>query len=137
MHRLLFLLLVTWVAPAGLVPAQPGELIERTLAIVGLQVITLSDARVAIRLGLVDVDRATDPMAVTQLLVDRELVLREVQRYAPPVPPESAVEARIDEIAKGLDGSNELARVLEEAGFTETRLRAWVRDDLRAVTYLA
>lgn len=116
--------------------AQRGDLIERTLAIVGTQVITLSDARAAIRLGLVAADRSADPVSVTQLLVDRELILREVQRYAPPAPSDSAVEARLDEIAKLLPPS-EVARTLADNGFTAQRLRAWVRDDLRSVAYLA
>ncbi len=117
--------------------APAGVLIERTLAIVGSQVITLSDARVAIRLGLVGSDRAADPQAVTQLLVDRELILREVQRYTPPAPSEGAVDARLDEIRAQLPGANGLSRVLDENGFTEARLRAWLYDDLRVVAYLA
>lgn len=117
--------------------AQPEELLERTLAIVGTQVITLSDARTAIRLGLVEAGPGADQTSVTQLLVDRELILREVQRYAPPAPSESSVDARMDEIRKRLPAPGELSRTLDAAGFTEARLRAWVRDDLRAVAYLA
>ena len=45
-------------APAWAQP-QPGELVERTLALVAGQVITLSDARAAIALGLVDRRRPT------------------------------------------------------------------------------
>lgn len=137
MRRLLTLVFVAWTASAADALAQPGELIERTLAIVGTQVITLSDARAAVRLGLVDAAPPADPAGITQPLVDRELVLREVQRYAPPAPSEGAVDARLDEIRKRVSGAAELARVLDETGFTEARLRAWVRDDLRAVAYLA
>lgn len=136
MRLALCLLLVTG-PPTPAAQAPRGELIERTLAIVGTQVITLSDARAALRLGLVEAAAAADPVSVTQLLVDRELILREVQRYAPPPPSESAVDARLDDIRKRLPGPNELARVMEEAGFTEARLRAWLRDDLRTVAYLA
>jgi hypothetical protein len=124
---------VAW-AQSGAPPAQPGELLERTLAIVGTQVITLNDARAAIRLGLVEAAPNADPASVTQVLVDRELVLREVQRYAPPAPTASTVDARMDEIRKR---GGEWARTLDETGFTEVRLRAWVRDDLRTVAYLA
>lgn len=128
--------LVASMAPVTEAQSQRGDLIERTLAIVGTQVITLSDARAAIRLGLVAADRSADPVSVTQLLVDRELILREVQRYAPPAPSEGAVGARLEEIGRLLPPS-ELARALEDNGFTDTRLRAWVRDDLRSVAYLA
>jgi parvulin-like peptidyl-prolyl isomerase len=121
--------------------AAPGagqELIERTLALVGGQAITLSDARAALALGLVAPPASGDPIpAVTATLVDRELVLREVQRYAPPAPADSVVEARLDEIRGRFPAAGALARLLEAHGFTEFRLRAWVRDDLRAQAYLA
>lgn len=136
MRTLLSVWLVASMAPVTEAHAQRGDLIERTLAIVGTQVITLSDARAAIRLGLVAADRSADPVSVTQLLVDRELILREVQRYAPPAPSESAVDARLEEIGRLLP-SSELARALEDNGFTDARLRAWLRDDLRSVAYLA
>ena len=136
MRTVLSVCLVASMAPVTEAQSQRGDLIERTLAIVGTQVITLSDARAAIRLGLVAADRSADPVSVTQLLVDRELILREVQRYAPPAPSESAVGARLEEIGRLLPPS-ELARALEDNGFTDTRLRAWLRDDLRSVAYLA
>lgn len=140
MRRVLCCALVAWMAPVvawGGQLAQPGELLERTLAIVGTQVITLSDARAAIRLGLVEAAANANPVSVTQALVDRELVLREVQRYAPPAPTESAVDARMDEIRQRVTAAGEWTRTLDETGFTEVRLRAWVRDDLRTVAYLA
>lgn len=118
--------------------ASQPDLIERTLALVGGQAITLSDARAAIALGLVEIGKPADPIPdVTSQLVDRELVLREVQRYAPPPPSEAAVDAKLDEIRQRVAEPGALARVLDLHGFTDTRLRAWVRDDLRAQAYLA
>jgi len=137
MPRILAVLLLALLAPAAEAVAQTGELIERTLAIVGTQVITLSDARAAIRFGLIAGQPPAEPSAVTQQLVDRELMLREVQRYAPPAPTDSSVETKLDEIRQRLSGANAWSRALEETGFTEVRLRAWVRDDLRTVAYLA
>lgn len=115
-------------------PDTHQELIERTLALVGTQAITLNDVRAAMALGLVAAKAVPD---ATSQLVDRELVLREVQRYAPPMPAESAVEARLAEIRGRLQEPGALARVLEQHGFTEARLRAWLRDDLRTDAYLA
>jgi hypothetical protein len=112
------------------------EVLDRTLALVGGQAITLSDVKAAIELELVD-----DPTPIigdmTLRLVDRELILREVQRYAPPAPPESAVDARLAEITKRFASPAAMMKALETHGFTEARLRAWVRDDLRAEGYLA
>ena len=112
--------------------ASAQELLERTVAIVGGSAITLSDVRTAIALGLVD----TDDVAVgTEALVQRTLILREVERYAPPEPEASEVEARLTQIRARV-GGDQLETVLATGGFTESRLRAWVRDDLRIAAYL-
>lgn len=117
--------------------AQP-ELLDRTLALVGGQAITLGDARAALALGLIDLPAGADPIAtVTLRLVDRELVLREVQRYAPPAPSESEIDARLEETRARMKGAAALAQALRTHGLSESRLRAWLRDDLRAQAYLA
>ena len=116
--------------------AQTGELVERTLAIVGGQVITLGDLNAAIALGLIDVAAEASPVAAgTARLVDRLLILREVQRYAPPDPADAAIDSRLGEVRAKLGAG--LPRALELTGFTELRLRAWIRDDLRSQAYLA
>ena len=125
-------------ASVATLSAQPRELIERTLAIVGGQVITLSDTRAAVSLGLIDVGSAADvaDRAIAKL-VERELVLREVQRYAPPDPTEAAIEARLATVRQRFPDALALAQVFAFTGFSETRLRDWVRDDLRLQAYLA
>lgn len=123
------LMLVVWV----LVTA-PGvqELLDRTLALVGGQPITLSDTRAAVALGLIEPGGD-----VVAQLITRELILREVQRYAPAAPPEAAVDARLADIRKRFGDVAAMTRVLEAHAFSETRLRAWLRDDLRTDAYLA
>ncbi len=138
----MFALLASVLPDPGSPIPDPGthqpELIERTLALVGGQAITLSDARATIGLGLVEIPKGADPIAsATTQLVDRELVLREVQRYAPPAPEETIVTTRLDEIRKRFPSPGALTRLLQAHGFTEARLRAWVRDDLRTQAYLA
>jgi hypothetical protein len=117
---------------APLAPLQPGELIERTLAIVGGQPITLADVRTARALHLVN---ATNDNAATERLVERTLILREVERYAPAEPDEAAIDQRVRETRDRLP-ADDYNRVLATGGFTEARLRAWVRDDLRIESYL-
>jgi hypothetical protein len=118
--------------------AQPGELIERTLAIVNGQVVTLSDVQLVRALGLIDSPREADVVAGdASRLVDRLLVLREVQRYAPPEPPEAELAARFASVRARFDSVEAWTRVLESAGFNEERLRAWIRDDLRIAAYLS
>lgn len=128
------LLLGSVASPAA---ARQPELIERTMAIVGGQAVTLSDARAAIAFKLVDVGGSVDPeQTATARLIDRELMLREVRRYAPPAPTEAAIDARLGEVRKGFSAES-FARALEISGLTDARLRAWVRDDLRTQAYLA
>lgn len=120
---------------------EPGtrnqELLDRTLALVGGQPITLSDARAAIALGLVDAAAPPSIDDIVARLINRELILREVQRYAPAAPSESAVDARIAEIRKRFADAAAMTSVLETNGLTDARLRAWVRDDLRSEAYLS
>src|SRR4051812_3558047 len=63
-----------------------GEVIDRILAVVNRELITLSDVAAAIRLGLVSVPQdASDPTrAVLDTLIDRQLELGETNRYQPP-----------------------------------------------------
>jgi hypothetical protein len=118
--------------------AQQPELIERTLAIVGGRVITLSDTRAAVDLGLIEIGKPADPVdAATTALVDRELVLREVQRYAPPEPSESAIETRVNSMRQRFADAEAFKRALDGFGFSEARVNSWVRDDLRIQAYLA
>jgi hypothetical protein len=117
-----------------LLGGQPAELIDRTLAIVSGRTITLSDARTAVALGLIDGEEVD--AALVQRLVDRELMLREVERYQPPEPPDARVEARVDTVRTRAGGDEALARMFASGGFTMERLRAWARDDLRIEAYL-
>jgi hypothetical protein len=130
-----FVLFVPLVSVAN--QGKPGELIERTMAIVGNQVITLSDVRTAIALGLIPAAKDSDPIAAaTERLVDRLLVLREVQRYAPPEPPDARIEEQLAAVRARFASPALLAQALDEGGFSETSVRSWVRDDLRIASYL-
>src|SRR6185436_19574783 len=61
----------------------------------------------------------------------------EVQRYAPAAPSDSAVEERLEKIRARFPDAAAMHRVLDANGFSDARLRAWVRDDLRTESYLA
>ena len=115
-----------------------SELIERTLAIVANQVITLSDVRTAMALGLVAPAQEANPVnGTTERLVDRLLVLREVQRYAPPEPPDARVEEQLAAVRRRFGTPALYTQALEAGGFTEASVRAWGRDDLRIASYLS
>jgi hypothetical protein len=117
--------------------AQRAELIERTVAIVGGQAITLSDVRAALALGLFEVGDGADPIvAGSRRMIERVLVLREVQRYAPAEPSDTAIDARVRAVAARFPSPDAYRAAVVAAGFSEALVRAWARDDLRIDAYI-
>src|SRR5262249_38044719 len=77
-------------------PAARAEVIDRVLAVVNGEVITLTDVTAARDLGLVTANAGADSLRPMLLaLVDRSLELDEVNRYAPPEPTLDAVEREL------------------------------------------
>jgi hypothetical protein len=114
-----------------------AELIDRVLATVGLRVITLSDVRGAARLKLVNVPDAGDSTAaVVERLIDRTLMLEEVERYAPPEPPPAAIDAGVAAIRARFANPADLQAVVTATGIDERAVREWVRNDLRIDQYI-
>ena len=123
------------VALAVAAPAS-AEVIDRILAIVDGQLVTLSDAHAALALRSLDVDPAADPVAAAiAALVERHLVLAEVERYALPEPDEGAIETRAEALRAAL-----AARVggvsLSQVALSAERLREIARNDVRIDAYL-
>ena len=70
-----------------------AETIDRVVSVVGGHVIMLSDVSAARELGLESPDPGPDPVrAMLSRLIDRQLMLAEVDRYAPPEPAAEAVD---------------------------------------------
>ena len=114
-----------------------GEIIDRVLAILPGQIITLSDVGAAIELGIVDVPASGDRTgAALSALIDRILMLNEVRRVMPPEPSAGAVDERVARIRQRFDSPASLSRVLAAGGIDESVLRTYAADDLRLSVYL-
>ena len=114
-----------------------GEIIDRVLAILPGQIITLSDVRAAVELGLVEVPNGADRIASGRDgLIDRVLMLNEVRRVMPPEPAASAVDARLARIRQRFSSPAALDRVLAASGIDDTILRIYAADDVRLEAYL-
>lgn len=112
-----------------------AEVIDRILAVVDGGIITQSDAAAAIRLGLVA--GPADPLAgVVDRLIERRLMLREVDRYAPPDPAEADVDRTVTEIRARAGTPAQFDAILVQTGLGVDQLRRHVRDDLRIESYL-
>ena len=113
-----------------------AEVIDRILAVVDTQIVTLSDARAALRFALVPEDVSADPIAaVLQRLIDRRLMLAEVDRYAPPEPTPAAVDAAVAAIERRFKDTLEMEIALNQSAMSREELRRYVRDTLRLETY--
>lgn len=118
----------------SIAPAQ-AQLLDRIVAVVDGAPITQSDVAAAMQLGLVSATPATDAVGATvDALVERRLILEEVDRYAPPEPPDAEIDRRMAEVRAR--AGTRFTTVLAEVGLTEDQLRREVRDDLRIEAYL-
>jgi hypothetical protein len=105
--------------------------------VVAGQLITLTDVTAAIDLGLQSPDGAADPVrAVLNKLIDRELVLAEVDRYAPPEPSAAAVDLAIERVRQRFSTPAAFGAALARSGIDEPHLRETLRQDLRMRAYL-
>jgi len=118
------------------VAAHGQQLIDRVLARVGTNAITLTDVRTAIALGLIDVKPGEEPQAVAlERTIDRQLVLNEVARFAPPEPSAEDVAAEVAAM-KSRAGSR-LDTLVTSAGLDAAKLQQLARETLRIRAYIA
>ena len=129
------------VAAAGLLATgstqAADEIIDRVLAAVAGDVIMLSDVNAARELGLVAVGQGADPMreALSQL-IDRSLILAEVDRYAPPDPSPDAVAEEMRLVGGRFPSPEAFGRVLARSGLDQKLLGETIRQNLRMRAYL-
>jgi hypothetical protein len=123
---------------AVFVAAAPADVIDRILAVVNGQPITLSDVDAARRFRLVEVPPGTaDPTAyVLDRLIDRSLMLTEVDRFQPPEPDPIEITVRADAMQQRAGSAAAFAQELAVTGMTRDQLRRFVRDSLRTTTYI-
>jgi len=114
-----------------------AETIDRVLAVVAGQLITLTDVTAARDLGLQAADNAADPVrAILSKLIDRELILAEVDRYAPPEPAADALDREVERVRARFPTADGLTSALARSGIDERHLRETLRQDLRIRAYL-
>jgi len=126
--------LLLWPALILTATLQTPVLLDRTVALVGGRPLLQSDVLTAQRLGLIEGEGVS--ASTVGRLVDRELQLREAERFFPMRVDRAALEARLRAIETRVGGPEALAQVLDAGGLTRDRLRAWVRDDLHVAAYL-
>jgi len=122
----------------GSVPARASdEVIDRVLAVASGEVITLSDVRGAIELGRVQAGNVADPTRVVlSQLIDRVLVLSEVERFAPPEPSPVALDSAVNSVVARFPSPQAFDTTLSRLGVDRDYVRELLREDLRIQAYL-
>jgi hypothetical protein len=114
-----------------------AEIIDRILAILPGQIVTLSDVEAALDFGLVEPPSGAERIAGgLSALVDRMLMLNEVRRVVPPEPRPAAIDARIARMRQRFASPEEFSRALSARGVDEAVLRLYAADDVRLASYL-
>jgi hypothetical protein len=110
--------------------AHGQQLLDRVVATVNGTPITLTDVNAAVGLGIVQGEMA----AARLLLIDRQLMLADVARFAPPEPEAAAVDKEMAAL-KAHAGAG-LAALVASTGLDERRIRDLARDTLRIRAYV-
>lgn len=130
-------LAVMGIVLAAVAARADAEVVDRVLAVVGAQVVTLSDLRAAEAFGMVPAGaKASTEADVLSFLVDRELMLGEVDRYSMPDPERTLVDRKVAQIRARFPDRAEYDRALARTAMTDGRLRSIVSDTLRIESYL-
>jgi peptidyl-prolyl cis-trans isomerase C len=111
--------------------------IDRVLAVVGSQVVTLSDARAVVEFGLVTPRPGVEATAdAVDYLVNRQLMLSEVDRYSAPSPAAGILAKRMAAIRSRFPSDAAYQQALARTALTDGRLRDFVGDNIRIESYL-
>jgi hypothetical protein len=114
-----------------------AEVIDRILATVGGGLVLQSDAVAVVRLGFVQVPAGREGLQWTlDRLIERRLMLIEVDRFGPPEPPLVEIDRRVQQIDERIGSGERLDAILRETGLSVEQLRLYVRDDLRIEAYI-
>jgi hypothetical protein len=126
--------LIVGVAIAAPVAA---ETIDRVLAVVAGQLIMQSDVAAVRDLGIVAPGPGGDQIgSVLDKLIDRELMLAEVDRYAPPEPETAEIDREEAAVRARFPSKKAFDDVLARSGFDPAHVREIVRQNLRLRAYL-
>jgi hypothetical protein len=134
LRRAAFLHLALSLVSAGAAPGAQ-QLIDRVLARVGTNPVTMTDVRVAVELGLVDASGENRQTAALDRTIDRQLQLNEVARFTPPEPPPAAVAEEV--AAMKMRAGAGLSALMTATGLDEARLQQLARETLRIRAYIA
>ena len=118
---------------AAAAPAAAQALLDRVAARVNGSVILLSDVRAAVLLGLIE-NAAPDSEDAVEQMVQRALLIEEVNRFPPPEPSADALDAEVGRLQVRAGGA--FAGLERTTGLSGDHVRMFARDRLRIQSYI-
>jgi hypothetical protein len=131
------LLILSLLVAGAFAAVEAQEVLDRVVARVEGTPIMLSDARAAIRLGIIETTPGVDPiLSSVRQLVERRLVLAEVARFAPAEPDPALLNGQVMALKTRVGTAADLATLEKTTGYGEAQIREVARDTLRMQAYL-
>jgi hypothetical protein len=128
-QRVVFVVLGAFTVFAGfVVPAVAQQLLDHVVARVGTSAITQTDVDAAVTFGIVNRGDAV------KQLIDRRLMLAEVDRFPPPEP--GATEIKLLMETMRAKAGADTAAAMKRTGVNDDRLAELARDTLRIQSYM-
>ena len=124
-------LLAIAIFAAFVVETTAQQQLDRVVARIGTSALTQSDVDAALAFGVVD-RQAGDPL---KQMIERRLILAEVNRFPPPEPGEMAITELVAKM-KTTAGTQADA-MMKRTGVDEKRLAEFARETLRIQAYIA
>jgi peptidyl-prolyl cis-trans isomerase SurA len=127
-----------WLALAALLPGAlaRAELVDRIVAIIDREVVTLSEAEQASEIARARTDASAPLVSVVERLIESRLVEREVDRFTGEPVSAELVDGALREVRAGFSSESAFRDMLTRSGLSEEELRAKLRRQIAVTQYL-
>jgi peptidyl-prolyl cis-trans isomerase SurA len=113
-----------------------AEIVDRIVAIIDREVVTLSEAEQSREIAGARTGEAPPLAAIVERLIESRLVEREVERFTDVEVPSESIDAALREVRAGFPSESSFLAMLERSGLSEAELRGSLRRQLRTAQYL-
>jgi len=130
---------VLWLALGALLPGAlaRAELVDRIVAIIDREVVTLSEAEQASEIARARTGAAAAPLvSVVERLIESRLVEREVERFTGEPVSAELVDGALQEVRARFPSETAFLEMLARNGLSEEELRATLRRQIGVAQYL-
>jgi peptidyl-prolyl cis-trans isomerase SurA len=123
-------------ALAVAVPSARAELVDRIVAIIDRDVVTLSEAEQASAVAASRTGETVELVDTVERLIESRLVEREVERFTSEPIPRELVDQAVAEVRSGFASDEAFQAMLSSNGLSEQELRSELRRQLEVNRYL-